>query len=66
MGQFSFEQKIEIVSKMALDYCEENGLKFKEYNQKFAELIIKECAAKLESDGMVEVAMELKQHFTML
>ena len=44
MGQFSFEQKIEIVSKMALDYCEENGLKFKQYNQKFAELIIKECA----------------------
>ena len=44
MSQFSFEQKIEIVSKMALDYCNENGLKFKQYNQKFAELIVRECA----------------------
>ena len=33
------------------------------YNQKFAELIIKECAHKLEDNGMVEVAMELKEHF---
>lgn len=31
--------------------------------QKFAELIIHECARKLENDGMVEVAMELKWHF---
>lgn len=30
---------------------------------KFAELIVKECAQKLENDGMVEVAMEIKQHF---
>lgn len=30
---------------------------------KFAELIIKECASKLETDGMVEIAMELKEHF---
>ena len=30
---------------------------------KFAELIIRECAQKLENDGMVEVAMEIKQHF---
>ena len=29
----------------------------------FAELIVKECAQKLENDGMVEVAMEIKQHF---
>lgn len=29
----------------------------------FAELIVKECAGKLEDDGMVEVAMEIKQHF---
>ncbi len=43
MSQFSFEQKIEILSKMALDYCNENGLKFKQYNQKFAELIVEEC-----------------------
>lgn len=31
--------------------------------EKFAELIVKECAQKLENDGMVEVAMEIKQHF---
>ena len=30
---------------------------------KFAELIVRECCQKLENDGMVEVAMELKQHF---
>jgi len=34
-------------------------IKYKE----FAELIIRECAQKLEDDGMVEVAMEIKQHF---
>ena len=31
--------------------------------KKFAELIVRECAQKLENDGMVEVAMEIKQHF---
>ncbi len=31
--------------------------------EKFAELIVRECCQKLESDGMVEVAMELKEHF---
>lgn len=31
--------------------------------EKFAELVVKECCQKLESDGMVEVAIELKQHF---
>ena len=30
---------------------------------KFAELIVKECAQKLEDDGMVEVAMEIKEYF---
>ena len=30
---------------------------------KFAELIVRECCQKLEDDGMVEVAMEMKQHF---
>ena len=35
-----------------------------EQNQeKFAELIVRECAQKLENDGMVEVAMEIKEHF---
>ena len=31
--------------------------------KKFAELIVKECCQKLENDGMVEVAMEMKEHF---
>jgi len=31
--------------------------------EKFAKLIVKECCQKLEDDGMVEVAMEMKQHF---
>lgn len=30
---------------------------------KFVELIVRECCQKLENDGMVEVAMEMKQHF---
>ena len=30
---------------------------------KFAQLIVQECCQKLEDDGMVEVAMEMKQHF---
>ena len=34
--------------------------------EKFAELIVGECSRKLEEDGMVEVAMELKQHFGIL
>lgn len=31
--------------------------------EKFARLIVDECAAKLESDGMGAVAMEIKEHF---
>ncbi len=31
--------------------------------QYFAELIVGECCQKLEDDGMVEVAIEMKQHF---
>ena len=31
--------------------------------EKFAELIVRECCHKLENDGMVEVAMEVKEHF---
>jgi len=40
----------------ALDYHQ------KRY-EKFAELIVTECCQKLENDGMVEVAMEIKEHF---
>ncbi len=31
--------------------------------EKFAELIVKECCQKLEDNGMVEIAIEMKQHF---
>ena len=31
--------------------------------EKFAELIVRECCQKLEDDGMVEIAIEMKQHF---
>jgi len=31
--------------------------------ERFAELIVRECCQKLENDGMVEVAMEIKEHF---
>jgi hypothetical protein len=31
--------------------------------QKFGEMVVNECCQKLEDDGMVEVAMEIKQHF---
>ncbi len=33
------------------------------FQEKFAELIVRECCQKLEDDGMVEVAIEMKQHF---
>jgi hypothetical protein len=39
--------------------CGETGFNF----EKFAELIVKECCQKLEDDGMVEIAIEMKQHF---
>lgn len=31
--------------------------------EKLIELTVLECCQKLENDGMVEVAIELKQHF---
>jgi len=31
--------------------------------EKFGEAVVRECCQKLENDGMVEVAIELKQHF---
>jgi hypothetical protein len=38
-------------------------VKWNDWRDKFAELIVRECCQKLENDGMVEVAMELKEHF---
>jgi hypothetical protein len=31
--------------------------------EKFANLIVNKCCQKLEDDGCVEIAIELKQHF---
>lgn len=31
--------------------------------EKFGKAVVRECCQKLENDGMVEVAIELKQHF---
>ena len=31
--------------------------------REFAKLVVQECARKLEEDGMVEVAMEIKEYF---
>ena len=46
-------------------WSDESGTtRYYEFNQeKFAELIVRECCQKLENDGMVEVAIEMKQHF---
>jgi hypothetical protein len=33
--------------------------------EKFGEMVVREACQKLEDDGMVEVAIELKQHFEM-
>jgi len=31
--------------------------------EKFGAAVVRECCQKLENNGMVEVAIELKQHF---
>ena len=43
--------------------CGEKWDTQEEFIERFAELIVRECCQKLENDGMVEVAMELKEHF---
>lgn len=45
------------------DFGEANFTFLHAYDKNFAELIVRECCQKLENDGMVEVAMEMKQHF---
>ncbi len=62
-----FEQLARQAANGMLSYDAEGDWSLNHHEvEKFAQLIVEECAAKLESDGMVEVAMELKQHFTML
>lgn len=62
---------VDIIAKQAgFRYIPAEGIGWAgDYNaslELFAELIVRECAHKLENDGMVEVAMELKQHFGIL
>jgi len=53
-----------ITTNLDTDYFEKDSNKWVDYySDKFAELIVRECCQKLENDGMVEVAMEMKQHF---
>jgi len=47
---------------MPVDY-KGHELVVEEHIEKFAELLVRECCQKLEDDGMVEVAIEMKQHF---
>lgn len=35
----------------------------RQFIDKFAELLVQECCQKLEDEGCVEIAIELKQHF---
>ena len=57
LRQFERESKLEIFGLGARREIWERAL------EKYAELIVRECCQKLEDDGMVEIAMEMKQHF---
>jgi hypothetical protein len=61
-------ERIRELAAQADVWCDQNVAQGSpDYNNvwehKFAELIIKACCQKLENDGMVEVAMEIKEHF---
>ena len=56
-------ERIRELAEQANNDVSGNAFSMARYNEKFAELIVFECCQKLENDGMVEVAMELKQHF---
>ena len=63
-------ERIRELAEQAKCYADENSAHYLQnphwietFEEKFAELIVRECAQKLENDGMVEVAMEIKQHF---
>ena len=57
------EQAEEWVCKNYPDAMDDNDEFHAQTMEKFAELIVRETCQKLEDDGMVEVAMEIKQHF---
>ena len=57
-------ERIKLLAEQATSYTWNGNDVTEELDeQKFAELIVLECCQKLEDDGMVEVAMEMKQHF---
>ena len=59
-------ERIQELAKGAKHAVEQEGILLELVLEKYAELIVLECCQKLENDGMVEVAMEMKQHFGML
>jgi hypothetical protein len=67
-------ERIEELKLKAIDFADatykydlSEGFKIQEWDairlNEFAKLIVRECCQKLEDDGMVEVAIEMKQHF---
>ncbi len=56
-------KKIPMLEKFAAQSLVEHDGELIFSKEKFAELIVRECCQKLEDDGMVEVAIEMKQHF---
>ena len=60
-------ERIQELHEQAMKSCDEHRSDILNYHriyrEKFGELIVKECCKKLENDGMVEVAMEMKQYF---
>lgn len=56
--------KIPMLERFAAQSLVDHGGELIFSKEKFARLIVKECANWLEENGsMVEVAMEMKQHF---
>ena len=56
-------ERIRELAEQANNAIGGNAFSIARYTEKFAELIVRECCQKLENYGMVEVAMEMKQHF---
>jgi ribosomal protein S19E (S16A) len=56
----------ERIKELCLQFGNRTGnsvLKNASIFEEFSQVIVRECCQKLENDGMVEVAMEMKQHF---
>jgi len=53
----------ELAIKAGMYIVDDEFSTYGKFAEKFAELLVRECCQKLEDDGMVEVAIEMKQHF---